>query len=423
LSRFCPEANGDNGANKPICGYTVFMRAEIKRGRESSIYYEGRFYDTGVPLELSFSDAFRLSRVCNMENQYDNVPYDERLWADQKFYNFIGDVEQLSGFGGVSFNLIKYSSAEHKIALGGRTLGVRDQDILTARNREMRQDSAGIWHDQPREQWLYSPFRRNIAITPFETTVIPRSWIGKINQFDALFVPCVQNIEAFRASGVKIPIELIHWGVEPTVFAPVVRPERDFFVFGTMGALTERKGTDVLLAAFQEAFPRSVKDVRLICKTSNEFWQFPVNDDRVRIMQGKYSHKELMDEFFKEIDCFVFPTRGEGFGLTPLEAMATGVPSIVTGWSGPMEYMTPEVGWTLDYKMAPAQVFTDIVYKEDCGDWAEPSKDDLVAKMRYAYEHRAETKEKGAAAAKYVQENWTWQKKISLYHDALAKHL
>ncbi len=97
--------------------------------------------------------------------------------------------------------------------------------------------------------------------------------------------------------------------------------------------------------------------------------------------------------------------------------------AIVTGWSGPMEYMTPEVGWLIDYAMVPATSFTEKVYKEECGDWAEPSKDHLVKLMRYAYEHQDEVKEKGKAAAKYVQENWLWEQKIPMFIEALEKHL
>jgi glycosyltransferase involved in cell wall biosynthesis len=279
-----------------------------------------------------------------------------------------------------------------------------------------------VWHDQPRTSWFNSPFTRNVAIVPFETTVIPHSWISRINSFEALLVPCQQNIDAFRASGVTVPIELVHWGVDGDLFAPILRPERDFFTFGHMGALSERKGTDLLISAFRDAFPTQ-KDVRLLCKTSYRQYPFMVKDDRIKVMIGEVEHKDLMDDFFKQIDCFVFPTRGEGFGLTPLEAMATGVPAIVTGWSGPVEYMTPETGWLIDYKMTPAKLFSEKTYHEDCGDWAEPSREHLIELMRYAYRHREETKERGQKAAEHVKKVWQWEDKINMFHAALEKHL
>lgn len=398
------------------------MKTIISKDKASSIFYDGKFYDTGKELDLTFSEAFRLTRVANVNCSYDSVPYDPLLWKNERFINFFGDIDLQSGFGNCSYYLIKESHPKMEIAGVGKTYGVRDQVIFSSQNRLLRQAGAMIWHDQPREQWLYSPFKKNVAIIPWETTTVPKSWIGKINGFDLLLVPCKQNIEDFRNSGVKIPIELIHWGVDPTKFYPIERPASNVFTFGTLGALSYRKGTDILIEAFKEAFPTE-KDVKLICKTSYNNYPFNVKDERIEVQMTPVSNEELMSAFYKRVDCFVFPTRGEGFGMTPLEAMATGIPAIVTGWSGPVEYMTPEVGWLIDHEMKPAKNFSDIVYKEDCGNWAEPSKEHLKKLMRYAYEHRDEVKEKGKKAAEHVKQNWLWSNKVEMFHQALEKHL
>lgn len=399
------------------------MRITIEKTRESSILYDGKFYDTGVPIEVTFSEAMRLTRVAKVNADWEDIGYDERLFKEEKFFNMMADVDMTSGFGGVSYSLVKHSLPEYQVSLAGRFLDVKDPMLFSARNRTLLQSGAMIWHDQPRDSWFASPFKRNIAVVPFETTVIPRSWIGRINSFDALLVPCEQNIEAFRSSGVKVPIELIHWGVDPQRHRPLVRDgDRSIFTFGTMGALSTRKGTDILVDAFQAAFPTE-KDVHLICKTSFNNYPFMVPDKRVEVQLGTFTNEEMERDFSQRIDCFVFPTRGEGFGLTPLEMMATGVPAIVTGWSGPMEYMTPETGWLINHGMTRAEVFTNEVYKEECGDWAEPSRDHLIELLRYAYNHRDEVKQKGDAAAKYVQEKWLWKDKISMFHKAIAKHL
>lgn len=399
------------------------MKATITNEKASSILFDGKFYDTNTELELSFSDTFRLGRIANVSAVYGPVDYEPSLFRDGRFFNFFGDIDKQSGFGNVSYYLLKYSREKYNIALAGNTFNVRDTAVFSALQKDLDQRGAMVWHDQPRERWLYSPFKRNVAIVPFETTVIPRSWIGKINGFDALFCPSKQNIEAFRNSGVKVPIELIHWGIDKNLFYPLERPRKDIFTFGHMGALSIRKGTDVLVDAFQAAFPKTQKDVQLICKTSYTHYPFMVHDDRIKVQMTAVPHDELIRDFFQPVDCFVFPTRGEGFGLPALEAMATGLPVIATDWSGIKEFLTDDYGWLLDYSMVPAKNFSEVVYKEECGDWAEPSKDHLVYLMRYVYEHRVETVMKGYAAQNHVKEKWGWADKISMYHEALEKYL
>ncbi len=399
------------------------MKIKINNNKARALFFENRFYDTGTELEVPFSTAIRMSKIADVEMFAEIPEYDSELFKKQKKFNFTSDIDQISGWGNVSFNLLKHSK-DYDIALTGRYFNLSDRDIKGMSQKDLFDTGAMIWHEQPKTSWSHSPFPKNIAIIPFETTIIPASWIEKVNKFDALFVPCQQNKEAFENCGVKVPIEIIHWGVDTERFTEIERPIRDTFTFGHMGALSIRKGTDTLIDAFREAFPIHLyPNVRLICKTSSPHYPFMVKDKRIIVQMTAVSHEELMETFFKQIDCFVFPTRGEGFGLTPLEAMATGVPAIVTGWSGPEEYMNDAVGWKIKYSMSPAKNFTETVYKENCGDWAEPDKEHLKELMKYAYDHQDEVREKGKMAAEYVRKVWQWKDKIKMFHTSLQKYL
>lgn len=402
------------------------MKIKIQNGKASLIFLDGVYYDCNKEIEVNFSEAQRLVRSVGAQIVESNMEtYDPALFKDERRFAFMSEIDEVSGWGNVSTNLIKYSARKYDISQIGKLMNVTENSVLKANRRDIDPHEALIIHEQPKNSWFESPFQKKIAIVPFETTKIPSSWINRINSCDALLVPCMQNMEAFKASGVKIPIELIHWGVDPKKFYELERPAVTTnrpFTFGTMGALSLRKGTDVLVKAFLRAFPNG-ENVRLICKTSFYHFMFATKDKRVKVDVTPVPHEELLNTFFKEVDCFVFPTRGEGFGLTPLEAMATGIPAIVTGWSGPVEYMTPEVGWTINHTMTPAKDFSETVYKEDCGDWAEPSEDHLVELLRYAYEHQDEVRQKGKNAAEHVRKDWLWDTKIEMFHDALEKHL
>lgn len=385
-----------------------------------SVYWGGKFLDTNTEIDLSFSDALRLSRIYKVKFPKFNLSYDPQHWKEKRF-GITGDADAVSGFGNCTINLIKYSErAGYDVRWIGRQMDVAELNHLF--RKQIPNDIGMVWHDQPRDFWLETPFKKNIAIIPFETTRIPGSWVPKINTFDALFVPCRQNIQMMQDSGVKIPVELIHWGVDPNKFYPLER-NNTVFTFGIMGALSVRKGIDILVDAFVAAFPRHLKDVKLIVKTSYNVYPFMVKDPRIEVQMTPVSHQELLDNFVRKIDCFVFPTRGEGAGLPPLEMAATGVPTIVTGWSGPADYMCDAMGWSLDYTMEPAENFSKMVYKENCGVWAKPKIDDLVEKMRYAYSHQDEVKERGAWAAEYIKRYWLWEQRIGEFLTALDKHL
>ena len=394
----------------------------VDDSRVRSVYYNGTFFDTNVPREVTVSDALRISRLFKTVVTYPKMPYDSSHWKNNKIFGLSADVDKTSGFGNCSYNLIKYSrDAGFDVRWLGRALST--PELTTLGDSEILLDGAMVWHDQPRDSWLTSPFAKNIAIVPFETTKIPSSWVDKINYFSALFVPCKQNIQMMRDSGVKVPIELIHWGVDEEKFYPLERDNK-IFTIGTMGALSYRKGTDILVEAFQKAFPPMYfPDVRLLCKTSYNVFPFMKKDKRIQVIQGQYDHDWMINEFAKKIDVFAFPTRGEGFGLTPLEMMATGVPAIVTGWSGPEEYMNEDVGWKIEYDMEEATNFTNEIYKEYCGQWAKPKIDHLVEILRHTYYNREDVLRKGKNAAECVKENWLWKDKIQMYLAALDKHL
>lgn len=400
------------------------MKIKLTDTKVREMFFENEWYKTGIEIDVPFSTAIRMSKLTGVEIFDEKSEYDPSLFKDKKKFGFTSDIDLVSGWGNVSYNLLKYSKDQgYDISVTGKIFNVVDRDLSTMARSTINETGAMVWHEQPKDNWLKSNFSKNIAIVPFETTRVPPSWVKRINSFDALFCPCEQNVQMFRDSGVTIPIEVVHWGYEPALWSYMERPDDGIFTFGTMGALSLRKGTDVLVDAFREAFPPDIKDVRLICKTSHPHYPFMVKDKRIEVQMTPTDYDELKENFFRRVDCFVFPTRGEGAGMPPMEAMATGIPVIITGWSGPMEYMTPEVGWLIDHTMVPAKDFTEKVYKEECGDWAEPSKEHLVKLMRYAYENQKEVKEKGKKAAEYMKENWTWDKKITTFTDALKKHL
>jgi glycosyltransferase involved in cell wall biosynthesis len=227
-------------------------------------------------------------------------------------------------------------------------------------------------------------------------------------------------------SGVTIPVHEIRWGIDPDAFPLIERPDDGIFTFGQYGTLTKRKGTDVLISAFQKAFPPNrCKNVRLLLKTAKNVFLFPINHDlRIGVQRGENDGAEMIQQFLSKVDCLVYPTRGEGAGLPIPEALSTGIPVIATNWSGPVDYMNESCGWFVNYTMVDAKEFSGKeTYNEPCGQWANPDEQHLIQLMRYAYEHQQECKEKGLYGARWVRENITWPKGFAMLESILKKYL
>ena len=107
------------------------------------------------------------------------------------------------------------------------------------------------------------------------------------------------------------------------------------------------------------------------------------------------------------MDCFVFPSHAEGSGLPPREAMATGLPTILTNWSGLTEVCDP----LLNYPLTPIAIdHPDVRGNEQPGYMSRIDVRELMYFMRHVYENREEAEAKGIKASKYIHKEWNWEK-------------
>ena len=96
-------------------------------------------------------------------------------------------------------------------------------------------------------------------------------------------------------------------------------------------------------------------------------------------------------------DAFVLPTRGEGFGLTFLGAMALGVPPICTGAGGHMDFCAEDNAYLVRSSSVPCLASWDVpLFRESR--WQEVDHDDLVQAMTLAASDQALRAEKGHAS-------------------------
>ncbi len=133
-----------------------------------------------------------------------------------------------------------------------------------------------------------------------------------------------------------------------------------------------------------------------------------VNLSNVMIIYNQQLPTHLMGSLYRSVDSFVLPSRGEGWGMPILEAMASGLPTIATNWSGQTEFLNDQTGYPIRVcKLVPA--VAKCPYYEGFR-WAEPDFDHMAYLMRYVYEHRDEARAKGLAASRGLLQDWSWSK-------------
>lgn len=177
-----------------------------------------------------------------------------------------------------------------------------------------------------------------IAYSMLESTRIPPQWTKILNRnFDAVVVPDDFLRVAYYNSGVKIPIFTIPLPLNMNELKAIRYQKKPIFTFGSTNSIIPRKNHIRLIEAFILAFGNS-KEVQLkingsgyekstLVALTNKVNALKANN--IIITTNKLDKKSYI-AFLKQLDCFVSLSMGEGFAITPREALALGIPVILT---------------------------------------------------------------------------------------------
>lgn len=144
------------------------------------------------------------------------------------------------------------------------------------------------------------------------------------------------------------PAHVIHHGIDCETFAPVadkgtlrrslnLPPEGP--LIGCFGRIRAQKGTDVFVDAMLQVLPRFPDATAIVMGRATEAHGGFLQDLREKVAAAGLSDRLLFlpevpawetPHFYQALDLYVAPQRWEGFGLTPIEAMACGVPVVAT---------------------------------------------------------------------------------------------
>lgn len=260
------------------------------------------------------------------------------------------------------------------------------------------------------------PGRRNILLTMFEYPELPRYFLDVFRQCDALIVPTTFCRDVFRPA-FKGPIEVVPLGFDPERFPGVDRPDPAEagvpFRFLWAGADNRRKGWHETLEAWRTGGFLTDPSVALTLKTQGGATQAAGNVVEIGNVtrDARLVSDQAMLRLYAEADCFVFPTAGEGFGLTLIEAMATALPCLAPLHTGMTDFCDSTTviplrtrPWSLYLAETDPTRGAGFKHVVSCN---RVLVSDLIRKMRRVLRERAWAREIGLRACERVQ-TFTW---------------
>ena len=276
-------------------------------------------------------------------------------------FNVISPINSL-GYGVAGYNIIRgLTSAGHTVALygiGSIQSEPEQNELLKACFDNSRMPDFGapcirIWHQHDMAEFVGGG--KKIGFPIFELNTFTEQELHQLGNPDEWFV-CSQwgkDIlkkaleERYKWEDLDSRIHVIPLGVDRSIFREKFA-DRNETIFFNCGKWEVRKGHDVLVKAFNEAFtPEDKVELWMMC--DNPFYTDEENfqwerlykgsglGDKIRSIPRHQTQKDVYN-IMSQTDCGVFPARAEGWNLELLEMMSCGKHVIATNYSGHTEF-------------------------------------------------------------------------------------
>ena len=260
----------------------------------------------------------------------------------------------------------------------------------------------------------------------FENTNPPSHWIDILNTNNVVLTPSkfCQNIFESRCD---VPVNYVPHCLDMNIYNKDVKPmnKYDKFTYLFLGSWKERKGYKTLLKAWFEEFDQN-DNVQLVIKTDKPL----IAEQLVLRMRKKYSAPVIvlkqnytddeMPAFMKSADCLVTPSLGEGFYMPGIQAMAVGVPVIITDFSGCRDYANEDTSFLLKPEgFVNIPCLDNIPQFSNCS-WAFISVNQLRKQMRNVLVNPNKVAVKVDNAYNMVRKDFCYEKTAESFLNAIS---
>jgi glycosyltransferase involved in cell wall biosynthesis len=311
---------------------------------------------------------------------------------------------------------------------------------------------------------------KNVAVCFYEQSVLPDEAVKNAQAYDLILAGSHWNTAVLRAHGVS-KVYTIRQGVDVKLFSPEptstvarilqgqvdagelskrlhthrgageyrgMRGELDLsgkFVIFSGGKLEQRKGQDILIAAFREFCSRHT-DAVLVAAWHNYWPEYmrgisaaghvqghpAVHQHRIMFGpwivangipranfydMGETTHDQIA-KLLRRADASIFTNRAEGgTNLVAMEAMAAGSPVIISNNTGHVDIVQEDHCFPLR-KQTPSAAGSS----GQASGWYESEVVELLEQMERVYNDQRQAAQKAARAVRFIADEYNWPRAI-----------
>ena len=235
-------------------------------------------------------------------------------------------------------------------------------------------------------------------LTMWETNWLPPEFSLYLSSFKTVLVPSLHNWELF--SEYHDNVRVIPLAVDRTIWYPQPHKPNKKFKLLCGGSEWFRKGLDVVLEVFNKL---QLPDAELHIKIVPPHLFAPNDLEYPNVIVHRQSMTvEEERNLVSSADAFISVSRGEGFGLMPLQAISSGIPTILSDAHGHKEFSD-----LATHRIPTTSVPTAKGVWQNMGDWDEPDQEAIAEAIKDIYNNRDKYRKQAEQTAPQTEAfNW-----------------